>query len=186
MKRESKTQYALLGILSQCEMSGYEIKKFVETSLGFFWNESFGQIYPTLKNMEEMGWVTSSEAVAEDSNKTKIVYKISKLGLKELKHWLENSTTNIMIRNELLLKVFFGRNMEKTKFLSMLTGIKEKLQEELNLYMGIKKSIKGNTEPHPDTKYWLYTLDYGIESTKTGISWIQNVIKDQVEESSGK
>ena len=36
MKRENKTQYALLGILTQCECTGYDIKKFIETSIGFF------------------------------------------------------------------------------------------------------------------------------------------------------
>lgn len=35
MKRESKTQYALLGILSQCEMNGYEIRKYIESTISF-------------------------------------------------------------------------------------------------------------------------------------------------------
>ncbi len=70
MKRESKTQYALLGILSQCEMNGYEIRKYIETTISFFWNESFGQIYPTLKRLEEEGLIREFEK-KEDSGKTK-------------------------------------------------------------------------------------------------------------------
>lgn len=57
MKRESKTQYALLGILSQCEMNGYEIRKYIESTISFFWSESFGQIYPTLTKLEEEGLI---------------------------------------------------------------------------------------------------------------------------------
>ena len=33
-------------------MSGYDLKKFVEEAIRFFWNLSYGTIYPMLKRME--------------------------------------------------------------------------------------------------------------------------------------
>ena len=49
------TAEALLGMLSLGPMSGYEIRQPIEESIGNFWRESFGQIYPTLKRLVA-GW----------------------------------------------------------------------------------------------------------------------------------
>ncbi len=52
MARENKTKYALLGLLNVCPGSGYDIKKLMEQSTSNFWNESYGQIYPILKDVD--------------------------------------------------------------------------------------------------------------------------------------
>ena len=49
--REVKSKYAILGMLSIEPMSGYDIKKEVEKSISNFWTESYGQIYPVLRNL---------------------------------------------------------------------------------------------------------------------------------------
>lgn len=58
MAKENKSRYALLGVLSVCPGSGYDIKKFMEQSTGYFWSESYGQIYPLLKQLEQEGLAT--------------------------------------------------------------------------------------------------------------------------------
>ena len=50
--RARSTPYAVLGMLSLSPMSGYDIRKESETSIGFFWSESYGQIYPALRELE--------------------------------------------------------------------------------------------------------------------------------------
>lgn len=57
--RESKSRYAIFGALSIEPMSGYEIQKILSHSIGHFWNEGYGQIYPTLKQLSGAGLVTS-------------------------------------------------------------------------------------------------------------------------------
>ena len=58
--REVKSKYAILGMLSISPMSGYDIKKEVETSISNFWTESYGQIYPVLKSLIAEKFVTKS------------------------------------------------------------------------------------------------------------------------------
>src|SRR5258708_32175163 len=55
MKRS--VAHSLLGILSLRAMSGYDIRKFVKENIGYFWKESYGQIYPMLKRMAAEGLV---------------------------------------------------------------------------------------------------------------------------------
>jgi len=56
--RESKSRYAVLGALSLEPMSGYQIKEVLSHSVGHFWNEGYGRIYPTLKQLAAAGLVT--------------------------------------------------------------------------------------------------------------------------------
>ena len=58
MKLEGgSTPNALLGLLSLGPMSGYDIRQLIPRSIGYFWNESYGQIYPGLKRLAAAGLV---------------------------------------------------------------------------------------------------------------------------------
>ena len=52
---KKKTRFALLGLLSWKPMSGYDIKKIVDIGLSHFWNENYGQIYPSLDALVKEG-----------------------------------------------------------------------------------------------------------------------------------
>lgn len=49
----------LLGLLEIEPLSGYDLGLVIRASVGHFWNESYGQIYPNLKRLEAEGFVTS-------------------------------------------------------------------------------------------------------------------------------
>ena len=48
-RRSSSSKEVLLGLLAIQPMSGYDLGQNIRTSVGHFWNESYGQIYPNLK-----------------------------------------------------------------------------------------------------------------------------------------
>ena len=57
----SKTSYVILGMLRLGRRTGYEIKALVDVSTRFFWAASYGQIYPELARLEELGLVKGEE-----------------------------------------------------------------------------------------------------------------------------
>src|SRR5918992_3424260 len=57
MGRVSQTETAVLGGLSVQPMTGYALREAIREVLGHFWSESFGQIYPTLAELERKGHV---------------------------------------------------------------------------------------------------------------------------------
>ncbi len=59
-ERKTTTSDALLGMLTMGATSGYELKQRIERSIGNFWSESYGQIYPTLKRLEREGLVEAA------------------------------------------------------------------------------------------------------------------------------
>jgi hypothetical protein len=60
-KRRLGSRYAVLGMLSMGLKTGYAMKKHVERNLGHFWSESYGQIYPVLRQLVADGLATCKE-----------------------------------------------------------------------------------------------------------------------------
>lgn len=183
MKRDNKTQYALLGVLTQFEGTGYDIKKFIETSIGYFWQESYGQIYPNLKKMEKEGLI-SSHRIAESKGTAKINYAITPTGRQKLLDWLRLPVENANYRNELLLKLFFGSQMNSRDITDHLTTRRIALENTLNAYRAIEKNLQSDDCNSPELPYWRITLNYGISTTKAELEWIlavdENIKKNDV------
>src|SRR5579859_5397507 len=103
MAKENKSKYAVLGMVSISPISGYMLKKAFEQSVANFWNESYGQIYPILKQLNDEG-LTTSQAEKQAGKPERYVYTITDKGREELRRWLTEPIEYSVERNELLLK----------------------------------------------------------------------------------
>lgn len=175
--KNNKTQYAVLGVLSLLgPMSGYDIKKFCDKSISYFWNENFGHLYPVLAQLEKSELIKRSEP-AEDSRKKS--YCITGKGLETLKKWLQEPIEYQPERSEFLLKLSFGTQMELQVTLKMLRTAKERniaVYEQLSAmyayYLDNEKAKKDTQYP-----YWLVTLRYGINSIEASLKWFDETIE---------
>src|ERR1035438_194316 len=105
----NRTAYVILGILSiEPNKSGDDIRKAVESSVGYFWSESYGQIYPTLKRLAAQGLIVPSKS-ASATRPLRQEYSLTDAGRVCLREWLALPFQNDPPRNEFLLKLFFGR-----------------------------------------------------------------------------
>ena len=171
-KKENKTQYAILGILSLRPMSGYDIKKFIEGSIVHFWRSSYGQIYPTLKHLEAEKLV--EKRVEENPGKpNRHVYSLSDAGKAALHHWLAKPIEFTVPRNELLLKLFFGRCLPEHLNREHLHRFRTHQEELLQTYSEIEQYLKSDRAQHPDLPYWLITLSYGQHKAKALAAWCE-------------
>ncbi|UOQ83447.1 PadR family transcriptional regulator [Gracilibacillus salinarum] len=171
MKTYNDTTYAILGILTTNCKSGYEIKKFIDQSLNHFWKISYGQIYPTLKLLVQDGLaeVQTESVPGKPASKD---YHLTTKGMELLKKWLAQPTGQLPVeRNEILLKLFFGRQQSEEQSRILLQDYKQELKKRYFTYEAIERSIMEHEEDEEDTKYWLFTLDYGKRSTQAAIDW---------------
>ncbi len=67
-----KTRFVILGLLNEEPLSGYDIKKIIDIRMSFFWQESYGQIYPELGKLREEGLI--EQVIDEPSNAVKHDY----------------------------------------------------------------------------------------------------------------
>jgi PadR family transcriptional regulator, regulatory protein AphA len=102
------TECAVLGLLTRGPKSGYDLKKAIETSVGYFWAPAKSQIYAVLPRLVEAGYATSKK-VAQSHRPDKQVYRITALGREVFQKWIdETPTPPEPNRNLLLLKLYFG------------------------------------------------------------------------------
>jgi len=110
--KENKAKYVILGLLSHMPMTGYELKKYSSQWIPYFWDISYGQIYPALKQMHRQGLAAP---VADKSKKKRAeskTYSITPAGREELVKWLKNPKLQETHRSELLLKLFFSSRID--------------------------------------------------------------------------
>lgn len=97
--------YAILGLLAQEALSGYDLTQRMKGRVGNFWSAGHSQIYPELSRLEGDGYVTHS-VVAQQDRPDKKVYEITAAGLKALKEWVTEPPSPRAPRDELVLKAY--------------------------------------------------------------------------------
>lgn len=102
----SQSTYGILAILSEGSKTGYDIKKFLSSPEVFYWRESYGNIYPILRNLKDCGFVRQIDA--DIKKKRRILYEITDEGRKELLNWILTPPDLTRFRIELLMKLRFG------------------------------------------------------------------------------
>jgi len=123
------TEVAVLGLLTPGPMSGYELKKYAEASVGYFWDPAKSQIYAVLPRLVEAGYATSRK-VAQEQRPDKQVYRITRRGREALRDWIElTPPPPDPARNALLLKVFFGDLADPAAVLEQVRARREAAEE---------------------------------------------------------
>ena len=175
--REVKSKYAILGMLSIAPMSGYDIKKEVETSISNFWSESYGQIYPVLKSLIADKLVTKS-VESEAGKPDRHVYSLTAKGRKELRRWLLEGSAPKVQRNEFLLKLFFGEEIPAKANIAHVEQFRELQRGLLQKYGAVEKQISRENAGNPNLPYWLMTVSYGKHVSGALLKWCEQTLAE--------
>lgn len=167
--KSNKTRFAILGALSMWPMTGYDIRKVLESGIGRFWSESYGQLYPELRRMSENGVIRKSEEGGRGKPR-RILYSLTSRGREELKEWLQAPAVPGTAREELLLKLFFGSQVDVRVSAGQLQRFREFHEECLRKCRRVEKSLQA-AEKSPDSVYWIATLKYSEYVSRALIEW---------------
>lgn len=99
-----------LGMLTEGEASGYDLKKTFESSFGHCFAAGFGSIYPALASLAECGCV-SCEEIPQDGKPDRKVYRITDKGRQMLLDALDNPAPAHKVRSEFLAQMAFAHLM---------------------------------------------------------------------------
>lgn len=114
-----KGRDVILGILRNKPRTGYEINDILQNQISYFYDGTYGMIYPTLKKLEKEGKV-KRETVIQEDKPNKNIFSITDEGKEELKEYLESNKVEEVFKSDFLMKLFFGDDLSKQKVIELI------------------------------------------------------------------
>lgn len=168
------TSWAILGLLTFGTMSGYDLGKMVNASIGHFFSPAKSQIYSELRRLVDLGFA-SVEHVTQSDRPNKRLYSITPKGRRHLRSWLESSDVEPdSYRSPFLLKLFFGELMPRELLVTQVKAAHERAIGELAELERLEAQIKGKQEYlHPHR-----VLRFGLAHTRASVEWTGQVLEE--------
>ena len=164
-------------------MTGYELNKEFNNSLGYFWQAKASQIYRELDAMEHGGWLTS-ERVIQDEKPNKRVYSLTEAGRAEFLRWLaalDPLAKTPRMKNAFLMRIFFGGELSTEQTLELLRLERVTVLDHVRQMEAIVSDFgAGVYDEYNDNqkkvKYWKLTALSGEIMNKACLEWIDRAI----------
>lgn len=114
-----------------------------------------------------------TRADAATGNRKRHLYTITDEGRQVLGEWLAQPAEPRVVRNEMLLKMFFGRHIERDVLRQQLQIEVQRARGALQGAAGAMAWLQETEADAPDLGYWLLTLDLGRRSAQARAEWAE-------------
>jgi DNA-binding PadR family transcriptional regulator len=167
------TEFAVLTVLTvetQCHaLSGYDLLKKVEQSVGYLWSPTKSHLYAVLPRLVERGLATRRAAPGERGPERQL-YRVTKKGERAARTWLEEPVPGD--RELFLLKVFYGGLMSREALVAHYRRFRDERQAYLDVLRGIDNTRTGHDYYHD------FLLRLGIEHAQHEIRWADETLEE--------
>jgi PadR family transcriptional regulator AphA len=167
--------YAILGILSYTSLTGYDLKKIIQDSPFMYWSGNNNQVYKSLLELLDEGFVTS-EVHHQESSPSKKIYTITKEGLAELKDWVLATPEPPEFKKTFLIQLAWADQLNTDELNTLLS----EYENQIRMYVLLEKENKRRRSFAPDRTareihLWDLIHDNIISSYENELHWIQKV-----------
>jgi DNA-binding PadR family transcriptional regulator len=162
----------LLGFLARNSLTGYDLRRLMERSVGFFFGASYGSIYPALRDLEEKGLVRST-LVIQEVRPNKKVYELTSAGRESFEERLaERSPADDAYRSEFLMHLFFGEYHEPERLVEMVEAYANRYSAKLEVLRDVEAEFGEAMSP-----YQRMCLHSGLSHYRSRLEWCGEVEK---------
>lgn len=174
--RSTVLDIAILGLLKESPLHGYELRKQLNLLLGMFRAFSYGSLYPALKSLEKRGLISSQGSQqtpphALAGKRARIVYHITNDGTDHLTQSLATAGPSAWDDDNFDVRfAFFGQTDADTR-LRILEGRKSRLTERLETVRESNTRTRGRLD-----EYTLELQRYGLEQVEREVRWLEGLI----------
>jgi DNA-binding PadR family transcriptional regulator len=170
MKKAEALEFAILGILHEGPLHGYELRKRLNQVLGTFHAISYGSLYPALKTLVVRAEITE-QAGDDHSRRTKITYRITAKGEERFETLLANAGPAAWDDDGFGVHfAFFGRADAEVRT-SILEGRRMRLAER----RALMRDALTRTRERVDA-YTLELQRHGLEGVEREMRWLDDLI----------
>lgn len=172
-RRADLLEFAVLGLLHEAPMHGYELRKRLGSALGAFRALSYGSLYPCLRGLLAQGLVAevAGETGEAGSRRARVVYELTADGKERFQTLVADAGPSTWDDDGFDVHLaFFARTKAEVR-LRILEGRRSRLEERLEL---IRTASARNRER---ADAWTSALaQHGEESTASEVRWLDELI----------
>jgi DNA-binding PadR family transcriptional regulator len=169
------TEYAVLTVLTvetqNCELSGYDLLKIVERSVGYVWKPTRSHLYSILPRLVERRLATRRNAEGVRGPERHL-YRVTKKGRRLARAWLEEPVPGD--RQLFMLKVFYGGLQSREALIAHYRQFREDRQAALDDLRSVEPT--NTRRGHDYFHYFLLAL--GIENAELEVRWADDAIEE--------
>lgn len=173
--RSESLEFALLGLLSQSPLHGYELRKRLIAIYGPFRALSFSVLYPQLRRMLDAGLI--EESLSDEgglSRRSRIVYRLSTQGSNRFATLTETVSPDTWEDEGFEVRFAFFGPTSRPNRVRILEGRHRRLKEKAEILRGeLEKSPVGID------KYLEEWRRHSLESAEREITWLEDMIKTE-------
>lgn len=163
--------HAIMTALLDDEMSGYELAKAFDVSLGLFWRASHQQIYQELRKLVDKGQL-EKETVAQQGKPDKIVHRLTPAGREALAEWVWGESRVQEGKDDLLVKLYNLGPDNVAHLAAEVTRRREEMMQRLYLYEKIRRRHYADPGALPVRRKGVYlALLWGIRHGEQFLGW---------------
>ncbi|WP_241895806.1 PadR family transcriptional regulator [Jatrophihabitans sp. GAS493] len=172
-------EIAILGLLNESPMHGYELRKRLSGLLGTFRAFSYGSLYPTLRKLSEAGWTTEEEVTPTAgaggrARRGKRVYMLTAEGKERLAELLSEVGPDAFDDEGFGARLAFFAQTRSDIRMQILEGRRRRVEEQRD---GMKSAL-ARTRERLD-RYTLELQEHGLESVDREVRWLNELIENE-------
>lgn len=173
--------YVLLSLIAREPMSGYDLTAQLKKRFAPFWPISHTQIYPALRELEELELCSHRLVEQHAMRPDKKVYEITEKGRKVLRQWVESPTPLVILRDEFFLKAY-------SLWLANPQRMREVVREQIHLHeerlafheQALQAKRRETTASQEGTDFFELSevlFEYTIGYERNYLTWCHSVLR---------
>src|SRR5215204_44579 len=178
-RRPVVLEFAILGVLHEAPMHGYELRKRLTALLGAFRAFSYGSLYPTLRRMQRAGWIVE-ESIEDDrkggswGRRARRVYKITADGKERFAELIADAGPQTFDDDGFGVHLaFFSRTPAEIR-MRILEGRRRRVEERRE---GLRAALSRAGEQIDRYTRELHRM--GLETSEREVRWLNELIANE-------
>jgi len=170
-------EIAVLVLLNESPMHGYELRRRLTNLLGAFRAFSYGSLYPTLRRLSEAGWITEESPLDAPAGGTlsrrgKLVYRLTAEGKEHLADLLSEVGPDAFDDEGFGARLAFFAQIRSDVRLQILEGRRRRVEEQRE---GMRRARAGERFD----RYTRVLHEHGLESVDREVRWLTELIEHE-------
>jgi DNA-binding PadR family transcriptional regulator len=166
---------AILACLTEHPMTGYELAKTFDSSIGFFWKTDHQQIYRELSRLRDRGYILGREVV-QTGKPNKLVYTLTPEGRAAFRNWAARPSSPASIKDDLLVRLYALEAVDVEPLRADLMARLEQHRDRYERYQRILKKRFPDGTAAPADLGKLLNLRIGLRHERMVADWCEEAI----------